>query len=97
MNDKNTIPPITDPLGKYWHQPQTNNILIDNEYAVMSESDFKQLADYSFSQPSGVYIGKMWKAKFYPNDVETWFLCWFGRHELDGFCSNNYRAILIID
>lgn len=94
---KNIIPPITDPLGKYWDQPSISNVLIDDKYAVMNESDFKQLADYSRSQPSGVYPGKMWKALYYPNNIETWYLCWFGYDPEPGYCSNNYREILTID
>jgi len=59
--DINTIPPITDPKGSSWNQPKVEDIAICDEFAVMSLKDFNMLKDYSCSQPSGVYHGKMWK------------------------------------
>ncbi|MDR2004133.1 MAG: hypothetical protein LBQ74_13970 [Prevotella sp.] len=91
--ENNIIPTMTDPLGKYWDQPDKDNILIDDSHAVMNKQDFDRLADYSLSQPSGVYAGKMWKALY----GHTWYLCWFGVDPEPGYCSNNYRKILMID
>ncbi len=56
-----TIPQITSPLGDYWKQPNPCNILIDENYAVMSEDTYKQLSVYNSSYPSGSYVGKMWR------------------------------------
>lgn len=87
------IPPITDPLGKYWEQPDMSTVLINDKYAVMTERQFNKLADYTCSQPSGCYVGKCWKA-FYSHG--GWTLCWFGFSKKgDKYCSNNYRQILI--
>lgn len=86
------IPAMTDPLGKYWKQPDPAAILLDDEHAVMDMATFEQLAEYSASIPSGVYPGKMWKAGF----QGTWLLRWFG--EVEGrpdLCSNNQRIILL--
>lgn len=60
-----SIPPITDLLGRYWEQPSISEILFDelNDYVIMSQSTFDKLANYSCSQPSGVYEGKMWRTQ----------------------------------
>ena len=60
--DINTIPPVTDPLGKSWVQPKVEDITVYSDVAIMSLEDFNLLEDYSSSQPSGVYHGKMWKS-----------------------------------
>ena len=66
------IPKITNPLGKHWEQPKVENILIDEHTAIMDESSFNMLHDYSTSTPSALYIGKMWKSKH----IDGWFLRW---------------------
>ncbi|MDX4946491.1 hypothetical protein [Providencia manganoxydans] len=93
MSDK--LPAITNPLGKHWKQPNPANINIDDTHAMMSSSDYELLADYSGSVPSGVYVGKMWKAVAPSGKA---FLRWFGIvPERDDVCSNNQREILIVD
>ncbi|MBG3129631.1 hypothetical protein I4674_07445 [Proteus mirabilis] len=92
---KNIIPPMTNPLGKYWRQPNHEHLLIDDTHVIMSSKDFKSLAEYSNSIPSGAYAGKMWKAV---TQDERVFLRWFGLVEgRDDLCSNNQREIIIID
>ncbi len=85
------IPEITNKLGKYWEQPNPKRIEIDDTHALMDPEDFCQLADYSHSQPSGVYPGKMWKRK----GPDGWILCWYSESELPDHCDNNYRKILL--
>jgi len=65
------IPPITDPLGKYWKQPDPAKIKILFGKAWMDKEDFDKLLDYSRSKPTGIYYGKMWKAT---DDGKTWYL-----------------------
>ncbi|EIU7557592.1 hypothetical protein LHV18_12470 [Providencia rettgeri] len=92
---KNRIPPMTNPLGKHWAQPNHENILIDDTHVIMSSKDFNSLAEYSNSIPSGVYAGKMWKAVAQDGRA---FLRWFGLVEgRNDLCSNNQREIIIID
>lgn len=67
------IPLMTNPLGKYWDQPKNTEIEVDEKSALMTKSAFKKLKDYSHSIPSGVYEGKMWKAK----NGECWILRWY--------------------
>lgn len=89
------IPAMTDPLGRHWQQPRSEDILIDGSHAVMDRQTFCSLADYSRSMPSGVYAGKMWKA--ITQDGRP-FLCWYGL--VDGrqdICSCNSREILIAE
>lgn len=89
----NTIPVITDPLGKNWEQPDLNNILVDDTHALMSENDLKELLEYSTSTPTGVYAGKMWKTKC----SDTWFLRWFAICEDDpDMCITHHREIILI-
>lgn len=91
--DKNVIPAIIDPMGSYWQQPKRDNILIDDQHAVMGKKDFEALLEYSSSTPSGVYEGKMWRRQVAGGD---WYLCWFGYSEKGpNVCSNNYRKILL--
>ncbi|WGG51792.1 hypothetical protein [Rugamonas sp. DEMB1] len=96
-----TIPPITDPLGQHWRQPPTSAILLDNTHAVMTEATFQQLAEYSYSFPSGVYPGKMWRRydglfdqRCAITDLQ-WLLMWFGECDDPTKCTNNSRRILI--
>jgi len=88
----NTIPDITEPMGKHWKQPDQGHILIDDDYALMVQWAFDMLHTYSTSYPSGVYPGKMWKAHI----RGTWYLRWYGEVEgCPNLCSNNQREILI--
>lgn len=68
------IPPITDPKGKHWEQPPLDQILVDDDCAVVTERAFKALLEYSTSTPTGVYPGKMWKAR----QGMVWYLRWYG-------------------
>lgn len=97
----NTIPLITNPLGRHWGQPNIASILVDDTHAVMNAATFKQLAEYSVSTPSGVYPGKMWKRNHGMFDPDCkpqdrqWWLCWFGEVPNNPtVCSNNHRIIL---
>lgn len=95
---KNTIPEMTHPLSKSWDQPSASKIKIDDKIAEMDQETFDQLKDYSLSQPSGVYEGKMWKSnkhQFYPQVPNVWHLHWFGFSENPNMCSNNTRVIKI--
>ena len=87
------IPKITDPLGKSWIQPNPDDIQIDKTHALMTKQDFNKLANYSGSQPTGAYVGKMWKSE---GRDGTWYLKWFSMHEDPNMCSGNVRDILIV-
>ncbi|MFZ6686617.1 hypothetical protein ACO0K0_02580 [Undibacterium sp. SXout11W] len=100
---KNQIPEVTHQLGKHWEQPQRECILIDDQHALLSRSDFNKLSEYSSTIPSGVYEGKMWKrldGLFDPLCKpcnREWLLCWFGFGIDKGRCSINFRKILIAE
>jgi hypothetical protein len=88
----NVIPPITDPLGRHWQQPNPSEIEIDDTHALMSQRTFDALLEYSASNPTGVYAGKMWRR----HAGDLWLLCWYGESQIGpGYVSNNYRAVLI--
>lgn len=89
------IPPITDPLGRSWKQPNPERILLDATHAVMDRTTYDALLTYSTSVPSGVYPGKMWKAVFSDGTADLrWFGIVPGRPDV---CSNNHRAILVVE
>jgi len=90
--DLHPVPPITEPMGKWWEQPSRFDIEIDSGHALMTQETFDALHDYSHSQPSGVYPGKMWRAHY---RLDGWWLHWFGETENPKMCSNNSRRILI--
>lgn len=92
-DDAMIIPLITDELGKYWDQPDNRNIYITDKKAFITEVDFEKLKNYSHSQPSGVYVGKMWKGQYQQG---AWYLAWYGRDNEPGYCSNNYRYVEIL-
>jgi len=100
------IPPITDPLGRYWRQPDREHIAVDEKFARMSRATFDLLPEYSCSKPTGVYEGKMWKRHDGSFDQEflarggkpTWLLCWYGVCDEHTDCvSNNSREIVLTD
>ena len=86
------IPPITDPLGVYWDQPDTKDILVDETHAIMTERTLEQLAEYSASIPTGTYDGKMWRAR----GQSRWFLRWYGPHPDPTQISIHTREILLV-
>lgn len=55
------IPLMTDTLGKYWKQPDRDDILVDEHSAVMTKESFAKLHNYEGSIPTGTYAGKMWR------------------------------------
>jgi len=93
------IPPITDSLGRYWSQPPHESIEIDATHALMTESTFKQLSEYSSTFPSGVYPGKMWRRHDglhdpnCPPERRRWLLCWYG-NDVAGKCEIFFREVL---
>lgn len=92
INASEVIPPMTHAYGKYWDQPALKNIEISNSHAQMSNTDFKKLADYSLTDPTGVYEGKMWKSE----QNGKWYLKWWGKSENPDKCSFHYREIIVI-
>lgn len=92
--EEQKIPIMTHPLSSAWSQPDSQQILIDNEYALMPKSFPSSLMDYSMSYPSGVYSGKMWKRL---DPQWGWLLFWYGPSEKGPeYCSTNYRKILVV-
>jgi len=91
--EKTKVPEMTDPLGKYWNNPDRHKILICKDIAVMSKRSFKILHEYSTSLPSGTYTGKMWKRQ----STEGWKLVWYGDIcESDNTIAIYYRKIAIL-
>ncbi len=85
---------MTHELSRAWGQPELIEILIDDDFATMNKNSFDKLGDYSRSQPSAVYEGKMWKSS---DDKITWHLHWWGFSDDPDKCSGNVREIKIIE
>lgn len=100
----NQIPVMTDPLGRYWEQPDLSSVLIDETHALLTSEQFDKLSEYSSSIPSGVYEGKAWKRHNGEFDEAFkraggqpyWQLGWFGPSDDPSKCSVNFRSILLI-
>jgi hypothetical protein len=90
------IPPITDPLGRYWRQPDMTDVQMDATHALLTQAQFEGLSEYSATVPTGVYPGKAWRA----NIEGVWHLRWYGEHadpaQRDKLCTNNWREILLL-
>jgi len=99
------IPRITHPLGQHWDQPDRSEIILDGTHALMSLKTFEALKEYSASNPSVVYEGKMWRRHDGAFDFEfvarggrpRWMLCWYGRSDKPEHVSNNSRLIILSD
>ena len=87
------IPDMIHPLGKHWQQPNRDNILIDDTYALMNNRSLGELYEYSMSIPTGVYEGKMWKAR----SKNRWFLRWYGVENEEGLLPILIREIIIVE
>ena len=76
----NPIPPITDPLGMHWQQPDTEGMEFTDQLVQMSKEQFKLLKRYDRTLPSSVYEGKMWKCSA---SLSQDYLKWFYPHPTD--------------
>jgi hypothetical protein len=96
--DDNMVPPMTHPYGRHWPQPALSEIVIDDKTARMSKAAFDELLEYSATNPSGAYEGKMWRRHVARGGVPTWQLCWFGYStQGKGWVANLCRTIVLTD
>lgn len=96
------VPSVHTEWVKLWDQPDPNAFAWDlaEKEVFLSEAEFNGLREYSRSNPSGVYPGKMWKARI--SDGQ-WILHFFGFSYKAGTneinekkCSyNTYKLIVI--
>lgn len=90
------IPQITDPMGKYWSQPDRSDIIIDEKYAMMSLADFQKLHEYTCTLPTGTYVGKMWKAKVTTESEQFFLLAWYDRFVNPNQIAIECRRIIVV-
>lgn len=87
------IPEMDHPLASAWKQPKADKITLCGKWAIMHQATFNQLADYSNSRPSAVYVGKMWTSEF----NGKWFLLWWDVSEKGAeFCKMRQREIVVL-
>lgn len=86
------LPPMTHPLSAVWDQPNSDQMAVYDDIAIMDLSTLVCLHEYSASIPTGVYEGKMWRCAV-GND---WQLCWYGPSKDPDKCSINRRPIRLI-
>lgn len=89
------IPPITNPMGKYWEQPSKGEVVIDQTHALMNSEAFYKLHQYDTTTPTGIYVGKMWKRS---QCGKSWFMFitpdW-DKNDPD-MCIINARQIIVV-
>lgn len=88
----NEIPEMTNPLGRYWQQPDRAKITVTDEAATMDKQTFDALLEYSSSVPTGVYVGKMWKALTKHGPVLHWYDV---SPQGEKYCSIQERMIVV--
>lgn len=95
--DNCPVPPIVDPLGKSWNQPNPHNFVWDEDCVAMSEQDYKSLHTYDCTLPTGIYEGKMWKTHIRKNGEEVPYLCYITDDPVNAeYCIINRIIILIV-
>ena len=68
----------------------------------MTDKTFLRLHNYSTTDPTGVYEGKMWRSQEIVRDgdrlifSDRWLLRWFGFSGDPAKCSYNQRLILLV-
>ncbi len=90
------IPPITNPLGQYWEQPDQAQWLFDDTHVVIPACDLRKLESYDCTMPSGVYEGKMWQRREHKCVGGRHLLVWYGSHPEPGTCGIYFREILAV-
>lgn len=67
---------MTHPLSKAWRQPDRSLITIDDTHALVPAKVWDDLVEYSATNPTGAYEGKIWKR------IQGWegtkYICWYG-------------------
>lgn len=91
IRKETTIPEMTHSLGAAWDQPRREHICVYDDVAIMDRKTLEGLNDYSASNPSGAYEGKMWRRQV----RDKWFLCWYGPSDDPAKVSINTRPILL--
>jgi len=71
---------------------------VTDEVAEMTIKDFERLDEYSTSVPTGVFLGKCWKARVSDGQTDEWYLRWYGwpKNGNQGDASINTRKITIV-
>ena len=96
----------TEALIEYTKTPARALVEIDATHALMSKATFMMLSDYSASQPSGVYPGKMWRRHngiydrvfIASGGKPEWMLCWYDESERGpDWCTTKMRKVLLTD
>lgn len=93
------IPEMTDPLGKYWHQPKDiREAPMDDKLVLLTPRQFDGLNEYSTSLPSGVYPGKCWKRIELNRDrsVHRTMLVWYGDETPQRTCPILFRDLEVV-
>lgn len=85
------IPEIAAGYGRGWSQPDRSEITVEHVNATMPAETFDKLADYSFSRPTGLYPGKMWKEQH----GRKWLLRWVTAAD-DLQCVDIHWAFIVV-
>lgn len=94
MKADKVIPPMPPERVFSWEQPDRKDIEIDDTNAFMSLKSFKMLKNYTDSQPTGAYEGKMWRVWL---RIGKWYLRWFDNDDDPRYVVVKEREIVITD
>jgi hypothetical protein len=107
MSTMQPVPPMTDPYGEYWSQPDPNTFLFDDTHVLMTRDQLRELPEYTITLPTGTYVGKMWRS--YSGRVkhvadarvqiekDAWMLCWYEDCEDPTRIAIKRRTILLLE
>ncbi len=91
ISHPNTIPPVTSKRrSMFWVQPEVEDILVDDNFAYMTEDIYKLLTEYNPREHNVNYVGRMFL-------FNTFNLMWFSVDPDPNYLKNNYRKIKIIE
>ena len=99
---RHPIPPVEDGHEAHArdHQPSRAYVIVDGPYAMVDEYWFKRLPEYSASIPTGVWFGKMWKARWGDPDgmgkYGGWYLRWYGPHKNPKLAAIEQRHLVVV-
>jgi hypothetical protein len=90
------IPAMTDPRGRHWDQPKDiRTAPMNDTHVLLTREQMAGLAEYSQSIPSGVYVGKCWKARRVIGGVHEWYMKWYSAASDPRYCLTEIRKIVI--
>lgn len=91
------IPEMTHPLSEHWDQPDRRNLIFVGDKIHLTRPVWDALCSYDCTDPSGVYEGKMWRARGVDHKGAWQQLRWYGHSKNPNNCSCNARDVVVCE